>query len=140
MMQTLWRRLRVCAMKESLEAIGHFDPLRARERFLSNFVESNTMKVLMGEKLVAFYVVTELEDCLYLDHLYVHPDYQGEKLGSQLLQRIIDEAKIIGKSIRLGALRGSRSNNFYRSHGFIQTHEDEFDIYYELNINSRLKT
>lgn len=35
-----------------------------------------------------------------------------------------------GKSIRLNALRGSRSNAFYRRHGFTQTDEDEWDIYY----------
>ena len=29
--------LRVRAMKESLEAVGRFDPIRAKSRFLDNF-------------------------------------------------------------------------------------------------------
>ncbi len=32
--------------------------------------------------------------------------------------------------VRVGALRGSASNRFYQRHGFVQTSEDEWDVYY----------
>lgn len=66
--------LRVLAMRESLEAIGRFDPARAKERFLSSFDLALTKKVLMNGKLTAFYVLKEEPSYLYLDHLYVHPN------------------------------------------------------------------
>lgn len=125
--------LRVLVMRESLEAIGRFDPKRARERFLSSFKPSNTYKVMDGEKLVAFYVIENHKDHLFLDHLYVHPSYQGKKLGSGILHSIIDMGASEKKVIRLGALKSSRSNNFYMAHGFVKTHEEEFDNYYELD-------
>lgn len=33
-------------------------------------------------------------------------------------------------TVSLGALRDSPSNRFYQRHGFVQTAEDEWDIYY----------
>lgn len=122
--------LRVLAMRESLEALGRFDPTRARERFLSAFDPAVTKKLLVDGKLVAFYVLKEESSWLFLDHLYVHPAFQGEKIGSKLLTTIIKKGCDEGKEIKLGALKGSRSNDFYLSHGFVKTHEEEFDNYY----------
>ena len=43
---------------------------------------------------------------------------------------IIKKGCDLGKEIRFGALKVSRSNGFYLSHGFVKTHEEEFDNYY----------
>ena len=124
--------LRVAAMKESLEAVGRFDPNRARERFLSGYNHEKTKKVLLEGELVGFYVLLDKTDHFYLDHLYIHPSFQCKQLGSQLMERIKAFAADAGLSIRLGALKESRSNDFYQSHGFVKTHEEAFDNYYEL--------
>lgn len=122
--------LRVLAMRESLEALGRFDPIRARERFLSGFDPPLTKKAMIDGELVAFYVLKEETSWLYLDHLYVHPDFQSKNIGVRLLAVIIEKGCDLGKEIRLGALKGSRSNTFYLSHGFVKSHEEEFDNYY----------
>lgn len=124
--------LRALAMRESLESVGRFDPVRVRDRFLSTFKPANTKKILVGDKLVGFYVALEKEDHIYLDHLYIIPDYQGNKYGSTILNSVIENARAKNKVIRLGALKKSKSNEFYLSHGFLKTHEEEFDNYYEL--------
>ncbi|WP_200821234.1 GNAT family N-acetyltransferase [Oceanicoccus sp. KOV_DT_Chl] len=126
--------LRVLAMRESLEAIGRFKPERARQRFLDRFDPTNTRKVFINGELVAFYVVLDKVDYLLLDHLYVHPDYQGRKIGSNILAEVIASAREKGKDIRLGALKGSRSNDFYKAHGFTRTHTEEYDNFYAYNI------
>lgn len=123
--------LRVTSMKDSLTAIGRFDPERARERFLSTFSPKNTTKILHGEELVGFFVVELLEGHLSLAHLYVHPEFQGSGIGGSVLSQIKQFAHELRLPIRLGALRGSRSNQFYCQHGFRKTHEEEWDIYYE---------
>ena len=46
-------------MRESLEALGRFDPIRARERFLSGFDPALTKKAMIDGELVAFYVFKE---------------------------------------------------------------------------------
>lgn len=84
--------------------------------------------------MIGFYVLRNKADHLYLDHLYVHPSYQGKQIGSQVINRIKTQAAQAGLPIRLGALKGSEANNFYQRHGFVQTHQCEFDNYYEYNV------
>ena len=129
---TMLAELRALAMRESLENIGRFDPVRVRERFLSGFDPDHTKKIVVEEELIGFYVVTEKQDHFYLDHLYIAPSHQRKSYGSTILKKIIKQAQAKGKPIRLGALKESPSNQFYLSHGFRKTREGEFDNYYEL--------
>ena len=123
--------IRAKAMKPSLEAIGRFREERARSRFLATFVPAETKKIIENHQLVGFFVVRNKPDHLYLDHLYIEPTMQGKGLGAQVIAWVKAIAQEIDLPIRLGALKGSKANEFYRAHGFLQTHEDEFDIYYE---------
>jgi len=47
----------------------------------------------------------------------VIPEHQGKGVGSRILD-LIKERSSGAKPIRLGALKGSRSNDFYKAHGF----------------------
>lgn len=125
--------LRLRAMRESLEAIGRFNPERSRERFKSSFVPEHTELIEKDGVRVGFISVSEKPDCLSLEHLYIDPKYQAKGIGSYVLKRLIASAERSGLTIRLGALRSSKSNDFYKHHGFIATREDAFDIYYERN-------
>ncbi|RJG36063.1 N-acetyltransferase [Motilimonas pumila] len=118
-------------MKASLEAVGRFDENRVRTRFLDRFSPEDTLKILVGGSLVGFYVILDKGDHLYLDHLYILPAYQGKGLGGKVITKLKVMAQ--GSTIKLGALKGSASNEFYLNHGFRQTHSDEFDIYYQFN-------
>jgi GNAT superfamily N-acetyltransferase len=122
--------IRIAAMRESLERIGRFDPQRARERFLSSFDPARTWFIVENGVRVGFFVTRPQLDCLLLDHLYVLPELQGRGLGAQVLQRVFAAADIARLPVKVGALRDSASNRFYLRHGFVQTHEEAFDIYY----------
>lgn len=122
--------IRIAAMRESLEQVGRFDPERARERFLSTFNPEHTRYIEWNKTKVGF-VVTKTHDVgLLLDHLYIHPDYQGNRIGSEVLELIFSEADSLNLAIQVGALRESASNRFYLRHGFEFVKEDEFDNYY----------
>lgn len=127
--------LRALAMRESLEHIGRYNPVRVRERFLSNFLPENTVKVFDENQLIGFYVLIEKVDHYFLDHFYIQPTAQGKGHGSIVIKKIMGVAAEKNKPIRLGALKGSRSNKFYLSHNFRKTHEEEFDNYYESNLD-----
>lgn len=123
--------IRAKAMKPSLEALGRFDEERVRSRFLDTFVPSESKKIIEDDQLVGFFVVRNRLDHLYLDHLYIDPKMQGRGLGAKVIAWVKEIAREVNLPIRLGALKGSKANEFYITNGFLKTHEDEFDIYYE---------
>jgi GNAT superfamily N-acetyltransferase len=122
--------LRIAAMRESLERIGRFDAVRVRERFRAGFSPNDTRHIEIDQQRVGFVVVKREPALLLLDHLYIHPKYQGQGIGAAVLQRVFAEAAAIGLSIRVGALRDSDSNRFYVRHGFQLVEQSEFDNYY----------
>ena len=123
--------LRVEAMRPSLEAVGRFDPARARDRFLSTFRAEETRLVLDdAARLVGFFVVRRHKDHLYLDHLYVDPARQGRGIGARIVDLVQAEARAAGLPIRLMALNGSKANAFYRARGFIPVSADALDTHY----------
>ncbi|VVE69028.1 GNAT family acetyltransferase [Pandoraea anapnoica] len=122
--------IRIAAMRESLERLGRFDPQRARERFLASFDPALCRFIETDDARVGFFLVRPQPDHWHLDHLYILPKHQARGIGAAVLRQIIADADSQGMPIRLGALRGSQSNDFYRRHGFEQTDESEWDIYY----------
>lgn len=128
--------IRAIAMKPSLLKIGRYDPDGVRNRFLERFEPSNTYKITSSETLVGFFAVSEKQDHHYLDHLYIKPEYQNSGVGKSVLNHVIGMALAKELPLRLGALRESRSNDFYSKNGFVKTHEDEFDIYYEYPVHN----
>ena len=122
--------LRIEAMRESLEHIGRFDPARARDRFLSNFDPEFTQHIIFDGQRVGFVVVRPQPNGLLLDHLYVRPSYQNTGIGTALLANVFARADAGDLSVRVGALKDSKSNSFYLRHGFTLVEQSEFDNYY----------
>jgi GNAT superfamily N-acetyltransferase len=117
-------------MRESLEQLGRFDAVRARQRFLASFEPEFTRHILVDGERVGFVAVKPTANGLSLEHLYIRPEYQGRGVGSAVLAIIFEEADSRGLLLRVGALRGSASNRFYLRHGFMCAGESEWDIYY----------
>lgn len=122
--------IRIAAMRESLERLGRFDPQRARERFLATFEPALCRFIAVDGIRVGFFEVRRFPDHLHLDHLYILPEHQARGIGSAVLRHLLADADAQGLPVRLGALRGSDSNAFYRRHGFTPIDESEWDIYY----------
>lgn len=122
--------IRIEAMRESLEHLGRFDPARARERFLSGFSPEHTRHIEIHGARVGFVVVKPHANELLLDHLYVAPKYQNQGIGAAVLSQVFVEADAKALQLRVGALRESRSNDFYVRHGFTLVEQGEWDNYY----------
>lgn len=122
--------IRVDAMRESLERVGRFDPVRARDRLLRNFSPGHTFHVLLDGRKVGFYVLKPDGDGLVLDHLYIQPGNQGQGLGAAVLAEVFTRAGAQGCPVRVVALKESASNRFYLRHGFVRVAQSEFDNHY----------
>lgn len=73
--------IRIEAMRESLERVGRFDPVRARERFLSGFEARSTRYIEVSGERVGFVVVKHHPNELLLDHLYEGRARKGQGWG-----------------------------------------------------------
>ncbi len=122
--------IRVEAMRPSLQAVGRFDPDRARQRFLTRFDPKDTKVLRVDGQLIGFYVLRLRADHLYLDHLYVRPQHQGAGIGRDIVQSVQSEARDLGLPVRLTALRDSPANRFYQSCGFVLQEADALDNHY----------
>lgn len=122
--------IRVAAMRESLERVGRFDTIRARERLRSTFTPEHTRFIIFGGAKVGFFTVRPSAEGAQLDHLYIHPDHQSRGIGSAALTSIICDAEKQGIPILVGALKESASNQFYQRHGFMFRSEGDWDNYY----------
>lgn len=123
--------LRIAAMRESLEAVGRFNPERARERLRKSFYPEHTAFIVVDGERIGFYTFRPIDGGgLQLDHLYVHPNFQSRGIGSEVLRHLLALAYSNRTTVSLDALRDSPSNRFYQRHSFVKTAEDEWDIYY----------
>ena len=122
--------LRVAAMRESLERMDRFDPVRARERLRKSFQPAATWWIARDGERVGFYALREAGDTLSLDHLYLVPGAQGQGIGGKVLDHLKAEATGRQRPIVVGALRQSASNAFYLKQGFTCFAEEAWDLYY----------
>lgn len=124
--------LRHLAMRESLERVGRFDPDRARARFRAGFSPEHTVLIHDGGVFVGCVTVRPMDDgAAWVENLYLHPGQQGRGLGAQVMRRILDDAGAQGRTVRLSVLVQSDANRFYERLGFVETHREAWDIYYE---------
>ena len=124
----LWLRLR--AMRASLEALGRYDHMRARQRFVDNFKPEYCHHIVVNGHRIGCVAVRPEGEGLQLDMLYIHPSKQGQGWGTRVLQYINEQADRDGKSIKVEVLKGSPANAFYQQHGYVHQYDGEWDHYY----------
>lgn len=123
--------LRIAAMRESLERIGRFDERRAFERFRSSFQPEHTQLIMVDDALAGCVAMKPAENGLLLEHFYLYPSFQSRGLGAAILARLLTEADAVRQPVRLSVLQQSDAERFYKRFGFIETAQDERDVYLE---------
>jgi GNAT superfamily N-acetyltransferase len=124
--------LRTAAMRESLERVGRYSPELSRERLRAAFAPEYMQHLLApsGQRMGFVTVRPEGEHALRLQHLYLHPDWQGTGIGAAVLLQVQERARREGRVLHVTALQRSDANRFYQRHGFIKTGEEGVDVHY----------
>lgn len=65
--------------------------------------------------------VDRLPDHWFLSKLYLLPPFQGEGIGSRLLDRLIADAGTLRMPLRVTVLDVNPARRFYERHGFVVT-------------------
>ena len=123
--------IRIAAMRESLERVGRFDPVRARQRLVDSFRPEHTRLILVQGELAGCVALGPRPDGdLWLEHFYLAPEFQRHGLGGTVLARLLAETDVTGGAIRLSVLIESPANHFYQRFGFVEIHREAVDIHY----------
>lgn len=123
--------LRIRVMREHLEKLGRYDPERARQRFRSGFQPEHMRLIEVDGAFAGCVTLKRRGDHFEIEHFYLEPVRQSRGLGAEVIGRLLAEADSAGLPIRLGVLKQSPAIRFYERHGFVRTHADEWDIFYE---------
>lgn len=118
--------LRVRVLRADFERLGRFDPVRVGERLRNAFNKTNTRVILLGDQVAGCVTVRHEPEGRWLENFYLNPDLQGRGLGTQVLQRILEESGTT--PIRLHMLRGSSAGSLYERHGFVAESEKDLDV------------
>jgi len=126
--------LRIEALRPSLERLGRFDPVRARERLAAGFKPEHMRHIVLAGERIGFITLCPDADAvtpaLHLDHLYILPACQDQGIGTWALDWVKTTGGAQGCDVTLSALKLSDANRFYLRHGFVQVDESEFDLDY----------
>ncbi len=123
--------LRIRVLRPHLERVGRFDPDRAGRYFREGYDPAHLRLILVDGGFAGCVALKPVGDGLVLEHFYLDDALQGRGIGSAVLERLIAEADAAARPIRLGVLKGSPAARFYRRHGFVWTHDEPYDDYYE---------
>ena len=124
--------LRAQALRDSLEHLGRYDPVRVRERLRSAFVPTCMRHIVAGGQRIGYLTLIPHASAaqMRLHHLYILPGQQGKGAGAWALDWVKEQARAQARDVTLCALRGSAANRFYLRHGFWLVEEQEFDLEY----------
>ena len=133
--------LRIEALRESLERLGRYDPVRARERLADGFAPQYMHHIDVNDQRIGFVTLrpddTALPLSLRLNHLYIRPGAQGRGTGEWVLNWAKRQAVAAGRDITLSALKLSDANRFYVRQGFVSVGDSEFDIDYRWSFDPK---
>lgn len=68
-------------------------------------------------------------DALFLGQLFVDRPFQRLGIGTQVMNRLIGEATLVGQAVTLGVVKINPAVRLYERLGFRTTHEDDHKFY-----------
>jgi GNAT superfamily N-acetyltransferase len=95
------------------------EKMKEEKDFFHGFVAETADRKIIGYASYFFCYYTWTGKSLYLDDLYIQPGYRGRGIGSDLIHKVIDEAKANGcHKIRWQVSKWNRpAIDFYRKIG-----------------------
>jgi len=68
-------------------------------------------------------------DALYLGQLFVEDAWRGQRIGTEVVKGLLEEAARAGHAVTLGVVKTNPALRLYERLGFRTTHEDERKFY-----------
>ncbi len=113
-----------------IEAHGEWNEAGQRVHW-QNTLDSNLHKIIEVDNTpIGLYAAKEDANQVILDLLFITPEYQGNGIGSALVDQLIADAKKKSKSLTLDVLKSNtKAKTFYEDKGFSVIKEDTKRFY-----------
>jgi GNAT superfamily N-acetyltransferase len=98
--------------------------------YRASFPDASFDLVLVDGSAMGRLYVDRGGDVIRVIDIALLPEHRGRGIGTGLLERVLAEAHLSGRAVRLNALRGSRVLALYSRLGFSVRDEDQ--VYIEL--------
>lgn len=115
---------------------GTWDDLDQRRRSDSSFNLVTHELIVIGDATAGVLAVTRQSDQLYIDKLYLLPEFQRRGIGTILIERLKAEARARGVPLRLHVLRVNPAGALYRRLGFRIVRDTPERVYFEVQPSS----
>lgn len=123
--------LRAIVLRDDLERLGRFDPVRVRVRFRTAFDPALTRVIVVDGRDAGSIAIRPADDGTWIEHFYLDAALQGRGIGSGILTSVLGEQSVVDEQapFRLNVLQGSAARRLYERHGFEADAEDEVDVF-----------
>jgi GNAT superfamily N-acetyltransferase len=97
--------------------------------------EVTQVRIITLENRDIGWLQTRIEDdatpgrALFVVQLFIDSPFQGQGIGTEVMHRIIQEARAAGQAVTLGVVKSNPALRLYTRLGFQITHEDERKFY-----------
>jgi GNAT superfamily N-acetyltransferase len=132
--------LRAIVLRNDLTRLGRFDEEKVRQRFRNAFDSVHTWIIEADSSFVGCIAFKPTLDGYLLEHFYIHPNYQGKGVGSQVLKNLLEQNYVKGKRVTLNVLQGSSARRLYERFGFKVESEDPIDVYMSVIVEENSRT
>lgn len=119
-------QLRKLTMVEHLEKAGQFLSEDQHLVRLNDQYHCSHLIIYRGESIGTL-KYSEDDQELYIMQLQIHPAFQNQGLGGQILRQIFRQSS--GKNIKLTVLKDNPAKKLYERHGFKCYDEDELEYH-----------
>ncbi|MGV2881233.1 GNAT family N-acetyltransferase [Paenibacillus taichungensis] len=126
--------LRALVLYDDLNRLKRYDEVKVRERFRNTFDPEYTWIIEVEGELVGCVALKPKSEEMLLEHFYIHPDYQGKQIGTQVLNMLLNRDEVKGKRVILNVLQGSPARRLYERFGFVLDSEDEVDVFMSVQV------
>jgi len=112
-----------------IEQFGSWDDRWQRNYFDEKWKGAAYQIILVEDHPVGTFWTVEEKDHILVREIQVLPEFQGRRIGTTLMKRLLKNAKTRQLPVRLGLLKANRARHFYERLGFRVYAETENRFY-----------
>lgn len=116
-------------MRWAIEQTFGWDEARQEESFAGWF-KPEEVSVIMADGTDAGWIQQRPDrDAIFLGSIYVIPAMQGKGIGTYVIRKLIDLARVRSQAVTLAVMKINPAVSLYERLGFRITSEDEYKLY-----------